>query len=38
MFLMEVTAALLAEPENFNVGIDSDIYESIQFKLGMVID
>ena len=34
----EMTALLLTASKNFNVGMHSDVYEMICFKVGMVVD
>ena len=38
LFLSEITAVWLNCVKNFNVDMQLDVYESIWFKLGMMID
>ena len=33
-----MTAVLLTESKNFNVGIQSHVYQPMWFKFGMIID
>ena len=34
----EITAVLLTVSKKFSIGIHSDFYESVWFKLGMIVD